>query len=282
MVVKTMIVSLITNLFLSIIKVVFGIIGKCNSLISDGIHSFSDLSTDLVAIIGDNLSKKDSDKEHPFGHGKIEYITSCSIGIVIIFLGFSLIKSIFNKEIIIPNIYMIYISLVTIISKYILAYYIYKQGKKINNNILISSAKESKTDVYSSIVVLISIILMQFSDIYSIFKYADIIASIFVSLLIIRTGYIVLKENISLLLEKQIDDEELINKVKNTILKYEEVLEIKEIYIIKYGSSYKINCNIIMSKDITLGNAHKVIDKIERQLEKDKIKYSFFHMEPNI
>ena len=80
---KVLLVSSITNIFLSIIKIIFGFIGKCSSLIADGIHSLSDLSTDVIAIIGNKMSLKPADKEHPFGHGKTEYITSMIIGLII-------------------------------------------------------------------------------------------------------------------------------------------------------------------------------------------------------
>ncbi len=87
---KTMVVSMIVNVFLSLIKIISGILGSCNSLIADGIHSISDLSTDIIAIIGNKLSLKPADNKHPYGHGKIEYLTSLIISIVILFLGFLL------------------------------------------------------------------------------------------------------------------------------------------------------------------------------------------------
>lgn len=278
---KVLLVSSITNIFLSIIKILFGFIGKCNALIADGIHSLSDLSTDFVAIFGNHLSLKPADKKHPFGHGKTEYITSVIIGIVIILLGLSLIYNIFNKEITIPNLLMILVSLFTIISKYILSNYIYKKGIEYSNNILIASGKESKADVYSSIFVLISIILMQFSKELSILKYADMFSTVIIALFIIKTGFNILKDNIGILLEEQILDKEYINNIKNIITSFNEIVEIKDLYILRYGPYYKLVSNVVM-KDLSLTDAHKIIDEIEIQLkEKDeKIKYVFIHMEP--
>ena len=88
---KVMGVSIITNIFLSIVKIITGLIGKSSALIADGIHSFSDLSTDFIAIIGNYLSRKPADEKHPYGHGKIEYITSIIISLVILFLGGTII-----------------------------------------------------------------------------------------------------------------------------------------------------------------------------------------------
>lgn len=280
---KVLLVSSITNIFLSIIKILFGFIGKCNALIADGIHSLSDLSTDFVAIFGNHLSLKPADKKHPFGHGKTEYITSVIIGIVIILLGLSLIYNIFNKEIIIPNLLMILVSLFTIISKYILSNYIYKKGIEYSNNILIASGKESKADVYSSIFVLISIVLMQFSNELKILKYADMLSTVIISLFIIKTGFNILKDNIGILLEEQILDKEYINNIKNIITSFNEIVEIKDLYILRYGPYFKLVSNVIM-KDLSLTDAHKIIDEIEKKLKEkdDKIKYVFIHMEPQI
>ena len=280
---KVLLVSSITNIFLSIIKILFGFIGKCNALIADGIHSLSDLSTDFVAIFGNHLSLKPADKKHPFGHGKTEYITSMIIGIVIIILGLTLIYNIFDKEIIIPNLLMILVSLFTIISKLLLSNYIYKKGIKYSNNILIASGKESKADVYSSIFVLISIILMQFSNEFSILKYADMVSTIIIALFIIKTGFNILKDNIGILLEEQVLDKKYLNNIKKIITSFDEIVEVKDLYILRYGPYYKLVSNVIM-KDLLLTDAHNIIDEIENKLKEqdDRIKYVFIHMEPKI
>ncbi len=278
---KVLLVSSITNIFLSIIKILFGFIGKCNALVADGIHSLSDLSTDFVAIFGNHLSLKPADKKHPFGHGKTEYLTSMIIGIVIIILGLSLIYNIFNKEIIIPDLIMILVSLFTIISKLLLSNYIYKKGVLYSNNILIASGKESRADVYSSIFVLLSIILMQFSNEVSVLKYADMFSTIIIALFIIKTGFNILKDNIGILLEEQVLDKKYLKEIKNIITSFDEIVEIKDLYVLRYGPYYKLVSNVIM-KDLLLTDAHNVIDEIENKLkEKDsRIKYVFIHMEP--
>ena len=280
---KVLLVSSITNIFLSIIKILFGFIGKCNALVADGIHSLSDLSTDFVAIFGNHLSLKPADKKHPFGHGKTEYLTSMIIGIVIIILGLSLIYNIFNKEIIIPDLIMILVSLFTIISKLLLSNYIYKKGVEYSNNILIASGKESRADVYSSIFVLLSIVLMQFSNEVNILKYADMFSTIIIALFIIKTGFNILKDNIGILLEEQVLDKKYLKEIKSIITSFDEIVEIKDLYVLRYGPYYKLVSNVIM-KDLLLTDAHNVIDEIEKKLkEKDnRIKYVFIHMEPKI
>lgn len=283
MVSKIMFVSVIVNIILSIVKVIFGGIFKCSSLIADGVHSFSDLITDFISILGSKLSLKPADSKHPFGHGKIEYVTSIIISIVIISLGFLLIINSFNKEIIIPSLVVSLVSLATIVSKYILSNYIYKKGLKLKNNILIASGLESKSDVLSSMVVFISIILMQLSNYIKIFKYSNLIATIIVALFIIKTGFNILKENLSMILESQVTDKEYIENIRKIILKESDVLNIRNLYILINGPYYKLISNINMNDDITLKHAHDIIEKIEQDLKKydDKIKYIFIHMEPS-
>ena len=278
---KVLLVSSITNIFLSIIKLLFGIIGKSSVLIADGIHSFSDLSTDMIAILGNKLSLKPADKEHPFGHGKTEYITSMVIGAIIIILGLGLINEVFNKEITIPNLLIIFVSIFTIATKYIISSYIYKKGLQYKNNILIASGKESRTDVYSSIFVLITIVLMQFSHTISVLKYADLIGTIIIALLIIHTGYRVLMDNTSILLEEQITDKNYIDQIKNTMLSFNEILDVTELHILRYGPYYKLLANVSMDNHILLSEAHKIIDKLEELLKRkdNKIKYVYIHME---
>jgi len=280
---KVLTISFITNLFLSILKIVFGLISNYASLIADGVHSLSDLITDFVSILGNKLSLKPADDKHPFGHGIIEYVTSIMISIIIMILGMNLIINSFTHENTIPSLFIALVSLFTIIVKFILSSYIIKKGKEYNNNILIASGSESKSDVISSLVVLVSIVIIQFSDIIPLFSYADIIATIIVSILIIKIGYTILMDNLSKILGEQIVDEEYLKEIKKIIISSKCILEIKNLYILKNGPYYRLVSDVIMDGSITLSKAHEVIDKIENKIKKhdDKIKYVFIHMEPN-
>lgn len=280
---KIMFVSVFTNLILAIIKMIFGFIGKSSALLADGIHSLSDLITDFFAIIGSKLSEKPADSKHPYGHGKLEYLTSIVISIVVLTLGITLITNSFQKEIVIPDIIVIVVSIFTIIAKFILSSYIINKGKKYQNNILISSGYESRTDVISSIVVLVSIILMQLSNYFEILKYADIVATIIVGLLIIKIGYSLLKENLSLLLDEQVTNEKYLLDLKKIILKEESVITIDDLIIIKLGPCYKLVLEITMDETKSLKEVHQVLDELEKRMKEydSKIKYVTIHANPS-
>lgn len=280
---KTMVVSMIVNVFLSLIKIISGILGSCNSLIADGIHSISDLSTDIIAIIGNKLSLKPADNKHPYGHGKIEYLTSLIISIVILFLGFSIIYNTINRQTVIPKVWVLIVSFITIISKYFLSSFIIKQGKRINSTILIASGYESRSDAVGSIGVFLSVIVMHLSSYINIFKYADKVATIIIAILIIKTGFNILKENIGLLLGEQLIDENYLQKIKNIIYE-EEDLKIKNIHILRNGPYNHLVATITMNNFISLEEAHDKIDLIELKVKEydEKIKYVTIHVEPTI
>ena len=279
---KVMSVSIITNTFLSLIKIIIGFICKSSALLADGVHSFSDLLTDFFAIIGNIMAKKPADEKHPYGHGKIEYLTSIGISIVIIILGLTIINNSMHSKVVMSSLIVSIVSLITITLKYLLSEYIVRKGKKLENNILIASGKESRADVISSLVVFISAILSVFSKYIEVFKYSDKIAGIIVGILIIRTGFLILKENISIILGEQEIKGETLNKIRKIILNNKDIKTIDELIILKFGHCYKVSMEVSMNPDLTLLECHTIVDKLEKKLKKEveKIEYITVHVNP--
>ena len=279
---KVMSVSIITNTFLSLIKIIIGFICKSSALLADGVHSFSDLLTDFFAIIGNIMAKKPADEKHPYGHGKIEYLTSIGISMVIIILGLTIINNSMHSKVVMSSLIVSIVSLITITLKYLLSEYIIRKGKKLENNILIASGKESRADVISSLVVFISAILSVFSKYIEVFKYSDKIAGIIVGILIIRTGFLILKENISIILGEQEIKGETLNKIRKIILNNKDIKTIDELIILKFGHCYTVSMEVSMNPDLTLLECHTIVDKLEKKLKKEveKIEYITVHVNP--
>ena len=279
-----MIVSMLVNITLSLIKIIGGIIGESGALIADGIHSFSDLATDVFAIVGNLLSKKPADDKHPLGHGKLEYITSMTIGVIVLFIGFSIIHASFNHALVVPSILVSVVTIITIFLKLILSRYVIKKGREYKNNILVSSGKESSADVISSLFVLVSSILMQFSKTMSILKYSDLVVTIIVGIFIVRIGFELLKENISMILGERETDQEFLNDVKKRIMDEDLVISIDNLNLIKYGSYFEVVGEISMDENLTLKDCHDVVERIEKQLlDFDaRNKYINIHVNPSI
>lgn len=279
---KVLVKSLIVNILLTLTKFVFGIIYKSKVLVADGIHSLSDLATDIVSIYGSKLSLKPADTEHPYGHGKIEYLTSIVIGAVILALALSLLGNSLNAKTTITSNMVLYVTIFTILAKYLISRYILSKGVKYKSNLLIASGKESRSDVISSAIVIVTYFLSKLSSYSKIFLYSDTIGTFIIGLIILKTAYRILKENIVSILGEIEQDEEYLDKIREIILENSEVVNIEELNIIKYGHYYQANITINMDSDVTLEDACLVSDRIKKKLinKKTRISYAKISINP--
>lgn len=279
---KVLVKSLIVNILLTLTKFVFGLIYKSKVLVADGIHSLSDLATDVVSIYGSKLSLKPADNEHPYGHGKIEYLTSIVIGAVILALALSLLGNSLNAKTTIISNMVLYVTIFTILAKYLISRYILSKGVKYKSNLLIASGKESRADVISSAIVIVTYFLSKLSSYSRIFLYSDTIGTFIIGLIILKTAYRILKENIVSILGEIEQDEEYLDKIREIILENSEVVNIEELNIIKYGHYYQANITINMDSDVTLEDACLVSDRIKKKLinKKTRISYAKISINP--
>ena len=279
---KVLVKSLIVNILLTLTKFVFGIIYKSKVLVADGIHSLSDLATDVVSIYGSKLSLKPADTEHPYGHGKIEYLTSIVIGAVILALALSLLGNSLNAKTTITSNMVLYVTIFTILAKYLISRYILSKGVKYKSNLLIASGKESRSDVISSVVVIVTYFLSKLSSYSKIFLYSDTIGTFIIGLIILKTAYRILKENIVSILGESEQDEEYLDKIRKIILENSEVVNIEELNIIKYGHYYQANITINMDSNVTLEDARVVSNRIKKKLinKKTRISYAKISINP--
>lgn len=207
-VVNVIIKNLLVNVFLVITKIVCGIIFNSKALVADGIHSLSDLITDFVSLFGEEVAKtKKGNKKVIF-----EDDTSLFIGIIISFLAIFMLFQAINPNSVSTSAIVIPISIFVIIVKFIIVAYVKKIGKKLNNSILLSSAEESTSDIVTSIIALIAIVLSMFSKYFEILKYADLIGGIIISFITLFVGINIITKN-----EK--DRKKLENKNKKSISK---------------------------------------------------------------
>lgn len=265
---KVLLMSFFANLFLSFAKIIAGFLGTSQSLIADGLHSFSDLATDIVALIGNKFASRPADMEHPFGHGRLEYITSMFIALVIVGLGFTLIKeSIFSQRQV-PDFNIVIIVALTIIVKFCLAHYVLKSGKQSKNQILISSGRESFTDVFSSLLVLVIVILAQFQNKIPLLAYLDKVGGVAIGIVILVTGALLLKENISILIGQCETDPELVNQVMDRLKRLIINGSIQDVVLMKYGPYYQANVTIGMKEEHSLKEYQENTRKIKEMMQK--------------
>ena len=280
---KVLIYSMINNFLISLLKIIGGIFSGSNSLFSDGLHTFSDFITDIFAFVGSKISKKRPNKLHHFGFGKVEYITSLFIGMVIFILGIYIIINAFLSGHSSTNSVAIIIIIVAVILKAISVVYLLNSGKKIKSQILIASGKESLTDVYSSCVVILVIILSSFKDKVEIFKYADLLGCVFVGVLILIMAYNILKENILLLIGEVSVDGDILKRIENAVESIDGV-NLIEAQLIKYGNYYKAHLNVELDPNITIMRLANLEKRIFKKVRKEKvgIKYITMEVEPDL
>ncbi len=269
---EVLIKSMLINTFLVTIKIIIGYVGKSRTLIADGIHSLSDLTTDVIAIVGNYISAKPADNDHPYGHGNLQYLTSIVVGIVIFLLGVGLIVEAFSLRVNIPSIVILYVSIITIIIKWIFSSYILRKGRKYNNNILIASGTESRTDAITPILVIISYFCSKLAVHYPIFRYSDSLFTIAIGIYILVVAIIILRDNIINIIGKREDNAEYLDKIKKIIGERQRVLGINDIILIKYGTYYVADIEIVLDKKTTLRSAQRLIDKIKKDLRNNKTK----------
>ena len=265
-----LIYSMINNLIISILKVIGGLIFHISSLFADGMHTFADFITDIFAIIGSKFSKKRPTKIHPFGFGRIEYLTNLLIGVIIVILGLFILISSFSKEPVVPSLMVILLLLVVSIMKLIAIAKLVNTGEKLNSGILLTAAKESMTDIYSTIGVIIIVIIMQFSKFLPILEYADLVGSILISVLVIKTGIPIIRQNIMNLIGEVDIDENHLKSVQDDLLKFKKI-DKSHIQLIEYGPYYKVHLTLELNPNTTLKQIHNLDKKLTSELKKNKI-----------
>lgn len=264
---KVLIKSLLVNLVLSILKLIGSFIGGSITLLADAIHCMSDMFTDVISIIGSKLSNKKPDKEHPYGHGRIEYLTSIVMSIFIIILSISTLITSIKGEKFNTNIYAVIILIVSIISKFILSDYLIKKSKELNSNIILLNGMETRYDTYSSMLALFFVLLSLISN-KGILRYADIIGGVIISLLTIKVGIKLLLSNISSIIGEVDYDKDKINLINSVILEQKEIKSIRRTTLLKMGTYYKVILDLNINGDIVLNDVYEIEKKIKINLKK--------------
>lgn len=282
--VKVLFRSLIANTVLVIIKIIGGIIGKSQALVADGIHSLSDLGTDIFAMIGSKLATKKADKDHPFGHGNIEFLVCLFISIVIISLGAGLVINSIKPNASSPDNMVIYVTIIAIIIKYLLVRYLLKKGYEYEDNILIASGKESAADLIGAFFVILSVILARVTNNVGIFKYSDAFGAIAIGLIIVYTGLKIFWNNIIAILGEKEEDEVIIKAIKDKILLIKGVDEIKRIILLKFGPYYKCDLVIAVNAKLTVLKLNKITNEIRKKVvnKETRIKYLTVSAKPEM
>ena len=279
--------SFLVNIVLVVLKILSGIFFNSVALIADGVHSISDLLSDVFVILGIRHSGKPADDDHPFGHGKFEYVLSFILGLSIITIAYNLGKNVilnFDEEPLVPSTISLGIVVIVVVVKLILARYLIREGEKMDSEIISASGKESFTDVISSVVVFIgilSVILGKQLDIEILLK-GDKLASILIALFIVKIGIEIIFNAIKSLQGKAVKPE-INNFYLKMIEEVEGVIAVDHLVMVAYGPYYQAIGEIRVDGYITVHEGHDIAEAVTEVLYNDeKISHVVIHVNPEV
>ncbi|MBQ9375355.1 MAG: cation transporter [Ruminococcus sp.] len=273
------IVGVICNILLFAVKYLMGTLAHSISVISDAFNNLSDCASCVVTLFGYKLAAKPADKDHPFGHGRMEYLTSLLIAVVIIVVGIELLEDSVVKIITPGKIKFSWIVLVSLVLsvgvKLWMAIFNTKLGKKVNSSVMIATAKDSKSDVLATSAVIVALVAAPFTSLP-----VDGIMGIIVSCFILKSGYDIVKETVDELLGKPAD-KQVIESIQNLIMSYDKIIETHDMIIHNYGPGNMIgSCHVEVKSDENFLQIHEIVDQIERRIYNELGILMTIHMDP--
>jgi cation diffusion facilitator family transporter len=262
-VIRTSVISILSNIILAGFKAFVGVLANSIAIISDAVNNLSDALSSIITIIGTKIAGKAPDKMHPYGYGRIEYMTSMVVSIIVLYAGITAfsesVKKIIHPEVADYSTVTLIILIAGIIVKFILGLYVKKKGKDVNSDSLVASGSDAFNDAILSISVLASAIVYMIFGL-SLEAYVGVILSLF----IIKAGLELIKESVDNMIEKRVESS-LSKEIKKDIREIDGVEGAFDLILNNYGPDKYMGSVHIEVKD-TLTTAE--IDKISRRITK--------------
>jgi len=280
---KISFVSIAGNAVLSVFKLIAGILGHSSAMISDAIHSFSDVFTTLIALVGVKISGRTADDSHPYGHERLECVASLILGLVLMITGLGIGKTglesiIYGtyKDLSSPGAIALAAAAFSIACKEGMYWYTRNNAKKINSSAFMADAWHHRSDALSSIGALIGIGGTMLG-----FPVMDPAASVLICLFILKVSYDILKDALSKMLDTSCG-EDYDKKLMEYISTREDIARIDMLRSRMFGSKVYVDLEIALDGDSSLKEAHDVAERIHRDVEKQfpDVKHIMIHMNP--
>lgn len=273
------IIGIVLNLVLFTAKLTAGLLSSSVAILADAFNNLSDAGSSAVTLVGFRMASAPPDSEHPFGHGRMEYISALIIGIIILFAGFELAKSSVEKILVPEKPEFGWLSLtvlvVSIIIKILLALFYRSMGVKINSPVLKAAAVDSRNDVVCTGLVLGAAFFGQRTGLV-----VDGYVGAFVAAFVIWSGISVLRGTVSPLLG-QAPDSELVDSIKQTVTSYDGILGVHDLIVHSYGQESRIvSLHAEVSCDEDIIRSHDLIDRVERDIAEKFNAVTCIHMDP--
>ncbi|MCI6652816.1 MAG: cation diffusion facilitator family transporter [Ruminococcus sp.] len=278
-------VTIVGNVVLAVFKLLAGIIAASSAMVSDAVHSFSDVFSTIIVIIGVKISSRESDASHRYGHERMECMASMGLATVLfatsLGIGYSGLTKIISSDyssLATPGLLALIAAIVSIAIKEIMYHYTMHAAKKINSSSLKADAWHHRSDALSSVASLIGI-----GGAMMGVKILDPIVSIIICLVIVKAAFDILKESIDKLVDKSCD-EETIKKMEETVLSIDGVLDLDDIKTRLFSNKIYVDIEICADGDLTLWDAHEIAENVHDKIEEDfkDVKHCMVHVNPKM
>ncbi len=253
------------NLLVAAVKILAGLAVSSIAVVSEGVNNATDAASSILALVGVRLAGKHPTAKHPFGYGRIEYLTSLVIAVLILFSGYELVREsidmIFHPSKLEISLVTMLIVAVTAVIKFLLGTYTMKMGKKVNSSTLVALGMDGRNDSFISLITIVSALIFIFTD-FSVDAYAGII----ISLLILKAGLEVLGGTVGDLLGRS-GDQELAAKLYRLIRETPGVINVADMMLHNYGpDKYSGSVNVEIDHAKTVGDIYEILHKLQLQI----------------
>lgn len=276
-------VSIIGNMILSGFKLIAGIAAHSNAMISDAVHSASDVFSTVVVMIGVRLASKKADKEHPYGHERMECVAAIILAMVLFMTGLGIgmeaLRNILSgsyNELQVPGLLALAAAVVSIIAKEAMFWYTKIYAVKIDSSALLADAWHHRSDAFSSVGALIGIAGARHG-----FPVMDSVASLVIFVFIVKAAYDIFKDAV----DKMVDhscDEETEKRIYDCVMKNREVMGIDSLHTRIFGNRMYVDIEVAVDGSYTLRRAHEIAEEVHEDIERNfrKIKHIMVHVNP--
>ncbi len=280
---RVSIITIVINFILSAFKLLAGIFGRSGAMISDAVHSASDVFSTVIVMIGVKISGKASDKSHPYGHERLECVAASLLSVVLFLtgcgIGYSgLVKIISGnyESLTVPSALALSAAIVSIVVKEAMYWYTKHYAKKINSTSLMADAWHHRSDAFSSVGSLVGIGGAMLG-----IPVLDPIASVVICLFIIKASISIFLEAVNKMVDKACDDK-LVDSMKNTVMAVKNVVGIDEFKSRMFGSKIYVDIEVSADKNLTFEEAHDVAENVHHAIEQDfdGVKHCAVHVNP--
>ena len=274
-------VGIFGNVALAAFKLLAGIFGKSGAMVSDAVHSLSDVFATFIAYIGVRLSKRKEDEEHPYGHERLECVASLALGLILagtgIGIGYAGVRKLIEPEALeIPTLLPLIAAVVSILVKEGMYHYTMHYAKKLDSQAFKADAWHHRSDAISSIGSFIGIGLAKLG-----FPVMDPIASLLICLLILKVAYDICREAINKMLDTSVSSES-VKSIRSFVEAQPGVVGVDLLHTRQFGNKIYVDLEISVRRDISLVDAHAIAEDVHRALEQQfpSIKHVMIHVNP--